>query len=156
MALRFDYLAIADRSWPLLSRLMSLHALLYRATGGRIGGSLPGLPQILVLEHKGRKTGKLRQTPLLYARDGDRLVIVASKGGYPHHPAWYMNLQANPEATVYLGGRRIAVRARTASGAERSRLWQLALAVYPTYARYQARTDREIPVVVLTPEAGAA
>jgi deazaflavin-dependent oxidoreductase (nitroreductase family) len=151
MAPRLDYLALADRSWPLLRRLMAVHGLIYRATGGRLGGWLPGLPQILVLEHKGRKTGTVRYAPLLYARDGERLVIVASKGGYPKHPAWYLNLQANPQAAVHLGGRRIPVRAYTAKGEERERLWQLALTVYPTYARYQERTDREIPVVVLEP-----
>jgi deazaflavin-dependent oxidoreductase (nitroreductase family) len=144
-----DYLKAADRSWPALNRLMGGHARIYRATGGRIGHRLPGLPQMLLLDHVGAKSGAKRTSPLLYIRDGDDLVIVASKGGYPKNPAWYYNLVANPDTTVQLWDEVIPVRARVANGEERARLWTKAVELYPGYAEYQRRADREIPVVIL-------
>ena len=131
---------------------MGLHTLAYRATGGRIGHTAPGMPTILLLDHVGARSGTKRTSPLLYFRDGDDLVLVASKGGFPRHPAWYHNLEANPETTVQVRSERRAVRARTASAEERRRLWPLAVRQYRGYADYQARSKgREIPLVILEP-----
>lgn len=139
------------RMWPLVTQVMKVHTLAYRATGGRIGHTLPGLPANLLLDHVGAKTGTKRTSPLLYIRDGENLVLVASKGGYPRHPAWYHNLLANPDTTVQVGSERRAVRARIATPDERARLWPRAVEMYGNYADYQRRTDREIPLVVLEP-----
>src|SRR5829696_2539092 len=114
---------LVDRSWPLLRRLMAAHTALYRASGGRIGHKPPGLPPMLLLDHVGARSGQNRTSPLVYTRDGDDLVIVASKGGHPQHPAWFHNLRANPDTTVQLGRRRIAVHAHVATDEERERLW---------------------------------
>lgn len=142
-------LDIADRSWPLLRRVMGLHTAAYKASGGRIGHTFPGLPTMLILEHVGAKSGKVRDAPLLYFRDGDDLVIVASKGGYPKHPAWYHNLKAHPETTVLVGREKRAVRAREATPQEHERLWPKAVTAYSGYAEYQARTERRIPLMIL-------
>lgn len=144
-------LDLADRSWPVLRRLMDVHTLVYRATGGLVGHTAPGMPPTLLLDHVGARSGTLRTSPLVYAEDGGDLVLIASKGGYPQHPAWYHNLRANPETTVQVGRERRAVRARVAGPDERARLWALAVAVYAGYDGYQARTEREIPIVVLEP-----
>jgi deazaflavin-dependent oxidoreductase (nitroreductase family) len=141
--------ALVDRSWPVLRRLMGGHTLLYRATGGVIGHRIPGVGPHLLLEHVGAKSGQRRTSPLLYAKDGDDLVIIASKGGNPKHPAWYHNLRANPDTEVQIGSERRRVHARVAEGEERERLWKKAVAQYGGYAGYQKRTDRKIPVVVL-------
>ena len=142
-------LELADRSWPLLTRVTGGHAAIYRATRGAVGHRFPGAPPTLLLEHEGAKSGKLRTTPVFYVRDGDDLVIVASKGGYASHPAWLHNLRAHPETTVQVGAERRPVRAREATPSERKRLWPMALDVYASYADYQARAGREIPLVVL-------
>ena len=143
-------LDLADRSWPLLNRAMKLHTVLYRATGGVIGHTGPGLPTMLLLDHVGAKSGTKRTSPLLYVREGDDVAIIASKGGYAKHPAWFHNLTANPETTVQVGREKYAVRARVAEGAEREKWWKKAVAMYPTYEDYQARSKgRKIPVVVL-------
>ena len=146
-----DPLGLADRSWPVLRRLMGLHTVAYRATGGLVGHRFPGAPPMLLLDHVGAKSGIERTTPLVYVEDGDDLVLVASKGGYPRNPAWFHNLRAHPEATVQVGSRRRAVRARVAGTSERDRLWPKAVAVYGGYEDYQERTDREIPLVILEP-----
>jgi len=146
-----DYRDAGDRLWPVLNRLMRGHTLIYRATGGRIGHRLPGLPQMLLLDHVGAKSGTSRTSPLLYVSDGPDIVLVASKGGHPKHPAWFHNLRANPDTTIQIGSERRAVRARLASAEERKRLWPKAVALYGGYADYQERTDREIPVVILEP-----
>jgi deazaflavin-dependent oxidoreductase (nitroreductase family) len=146
-----DPLGLADRSWPILRRLMGLHTVAYRATGGLVGHRFPGAPPMLLLDHVGAKSGIERTTPLVYVEDGDDLVLVASKGGYPRNPAWFHNLRAHPEATVQVGSRRRAVRARVAGTSERDRLWPKAVAVYGGYEDYQERTDREIPLVILEP-----
>jgi deazaflavin-dependent oxidoreductase (nitroreductase family) len=147
------YLDLADRSWPVLRRLMSLHGFIYEATNGRIGHRIPGLPPMLLLDHVGAKSGIKRTTPLLYIEDDPNLVIVASKGGYPKHPAWYHNLRAHPDTTVQVGSERRAVRARIAQPEERARLWPRVVETYRSYAEYQERTDREIPLVILEPPA---
>jgi deazaflavin-dependent oxidoreductase (nitroreductase family) len=143
------YLDLADRSWPVLRRLMGVHALVYRTTNGRIGHRIPGLAPTLLLDHVGAKSGAKRTSPLLYIPAGDDLVIVASKGGYPQHPAWFHNLRANPDTTVQVGSERRAVHARVANAEERARLWPKVVDAYSGYRDYQDRTGREIPLVIL-------
>jgi deazaflavin-dependent oxidoreductase (nitroreductase family) len=128
----------------------AIHVALFRLTGGRIGGKAFGAP-VLLLTARGRKTGRDRTTPLLYLQDGDRLVIVASKGGAPRHPAWFLNLAANPEVTVERGRERVPVRAREADDDERARYWPQIVAMYAGYEKYQQKTSRRIPLVVLEP-----
>src|SRR4051794_39006527 len=140
-----DYLDVADRLWPVLGPLMRGHAAVYRATGGRIGGKVPGLTAMLLLDHVGNKTGKRRTTPLVYMPDGDTILLVAAKGGHPKNPDWVYNLRAQPETSVQIGRRRKAVRAREASETERERLWPRAIEYNPLWGRYRARTSREIP-----------
>lgn len=106
---------------------------------------------MLLLDHVGARSGTRRTSPLLYVEDGEDLVVVASKGGYPKHPAWLHNLRANPDTTVQIGDERRAVHARVATPAERQRLWPEAVAAYGGYAEYQRRTEREIPLVILEP-----
>lgn len=144
-----DVMGLADRSWPVLRRMMGGHATVYRLTGGLVGHRLPGAPAMLLLEHVGAKSGTRRTTPLVYVPDGDDVVIVASKGGHPRHPGWYHNLRAHPDTTVQIGSEHRAVRARVATPEERERLWPLAVRTYGGYAGYQRRTTREIPLVVL-------
>lgn len=148
-------LDLADRSWPVLRRAMGAHALVYRATRGLVGHRVPGLPPMLLLDHVGAKSGIRRTSPLLYLEDGDDIVLVASKGGHPRHPAWFHNLRAHPDVTVQIGSERRDVRARVATEAERPRLWEKAVAAYGPYRTYQERTDREIPLVVLEPRSPA-
>ena len=121
---------------------------MYRDTDGEQGYHWRGAT-ILLLATIGRVSGEERVTPLIYRTDGARWVVVASKGGAPDHPDWYQNLEADPEATIQIKGERIPLRAHTAKGAERERLWQLMTEVWPAYDEYQDRTEREIPVVVL-------
>jgi F420H(2)-dependent quinone reductase len=132
---------------------MGLHTTLYKATGGRLGHTIPGVPgKMLLLDHKGAKSGIERTSPLLYFRDGEDLVIVASKGGFPKHPAWYHNLKANPETTVQVASHKLPVRARVATSEEREHLWPMAVKSYHGYEDYAARSKgREIPLVVLEP-----
>ena len=132
---------------------MGAHTALYRATGGRLGHKIPGVPgKMLLLDHKGAKSGTERTAPLLYFRDGEDLVIVASKGGFPKHPAWYHNLKANPDTTVQVASHQLPVHARVATPEERERLWTMAVKAYHGYEDYAARSKgREIPLVVLEP-----
>ena len=146
-----DYLSVADRMWPVLGRLMRGHAAVYRATGGRLGARVPGLPSILLLDHVGARSGKGRTTPLVYMPDGDDLLVVASKGGHPQDPAWMHNLRAHPDTKVQVGGKRLKVHAREATPDERRRLWPKAAAYNPHWGRYRKRTSREIPLVLLEP-----
>ena len=131
----------------LLSLLGGLHTALYRASKGRIGGSMKKAP-VLLLTTKGRKTGKVRTTPLLYGRDGDNLVVVASVGGAPNNPAWFHNLKDH-KAQVQIGQEQWKVKAHEAEGEERERLWTQMVGIWPAYAEYQQKTTRRIPVVVL-------
>jgi F420H(2)-dependent quinone reductase len=132
---------------------MALHTRLYRATDGRIGHHLPFLsPPFLLLDHVGAKTGAKRTSPVLYFRDGENVVIVASKGGFPKNPAWFYNLKANPETTIQIEANVRPVRARIASAEERERLWPKAEATWRAFRAYQARSQgREIPLVILEP-----
>ena len=126
-----------------------IHVALFRLTRGLVGSRMGKSMPVLLLTTTGRKSGKRRTTPLLYIEDAGRYVVVASVGGAPKHPAWYLNLQADPSATLEVRGRTLAVRAETAGPEERARLWRALTAMYPTYDTYQARTAREVPVVVL-------
>lgn len=127
------------------------HTLVYRATHGLVGHRFLGAPPTLLLEHVGAKSGKSRTSPLTYLRDGEDFVLVASKGGYPRNPSWYHNLRANPDTTVQVGSQQIAVHARVATQAERTRLWPRVVELYGGYEDYQERTEREIPLVILEP-----
>jgi deazaflavin-dependent oxidoreductase (nitroreductase family) len=146
-----DYLKLADRNWPLLRRVMGAHTAIYRASNGLIGHRVPGQPPVLLLDHVGAKSGVKRTSPLVYGVDGENLVLVASKGGYPKNPAWLHNLRANPDTRAQVGSEIRNVNAHVATGEERARLWKLMVGVYGGYAGYQRRTDREIPLVVLEP-----
>ena len=141
--------ALVDRSWPVLRRAMGGHTALYRLTRGVVGHYIPGLGPHLLLEHVGAKSGKRRTTPLLYTKDGDDLIIVASKGGHPKNPGWYHNLKANPDTEIQVGSERRKVHAHVADDEERERLWPKVVAQYGGYAGYQKRTERKIPLVVL-------
>jgi deazaflavin-dependent oxidoreductase (nitroreductase family) len=135
-----------------LRRLMAGHTFLYRSTGGRLGHRFPGFPPFLLLDHVGAKSGVKRTAPLLYMKDGHDLVIVASKGGFPKHPAWFHNLKANPDTTVQIGSEHRPVHARVATPEERERLWPRVVKTYHSYEDYQTRSKgREIPLVILEP-----
>jgi proline iminopeptidase len=124
------------------------HVRRYRETRGEVGHIWNGVP-CLLLTTSGRRTGEPRTVPLIYGESDDAYVIVASKGGHPEHPGWYRNLAANPEVELQVGAEVFPARARTAEGEERDRLWRVMTAIWPGYDEYQAKTDREIPVVVL-------
>jgi deazaflavin-dependent oxidoreductase (nitroreductase family) len=115
------------------------------------GGPGP-IPTLLLVTH-GRKSGKPLTLPLIYGESGGAYVVIASKGGAPAHPAWYLNLVDRPDVSVQVGAKRFRARARTAHGEERARLWRELVAIFPPYAGYQKSTAREIPVVVLEPMA---
>ena len=133
-----------------MKTLTGTHNTAYRASGGRVGGRMNGMP-VLLLITKGRKSGKSRTTPLLYVRAADTLVVVASNGGSDYIPAWWLNLRSDPEAEVELGRRHILVKAREASPEENARLWPEFTSRFSAYAKYSTRTAREIPVVILEP-----
>ena len=125
-----------------------IHPTLYRWSGGRIGGTLMGLP-VLLLHTTGRKSGEPRTNALTYLEHGRDLIVIASVLGEPRHPYWWLNLEAQPEAAVHVGREKILVRAREALGDEREELFRAVVAQTPDYAEYETRTDRRIPVVVL-------
>jgi deazaflavin-dependent oxidoreductase (nitroreductase family) len=127
----------------------TLHGVAYRLTGGRVGGKLVGLPMLL-LTTTGRRSGRARTVPLTYFEDGPSLVVVGSKGGASRHPDWYLNLRADSSVEVQVGPERRPMRARAATRAESERLWPDILARAPRYARYRAKTAREIPLVILS------
>ena len=126
------------------------HVRVYRETGGERGYIWKKGTTILLLTTTGRSSGEPRTTPLIHRVDDGRWVIVASKGGTPDHPAWFKNLEADPDATIQVRDEEIPVRATVAEGEERERLWRDMAEVWPDYDGYQERTEREIPVVVLT------
>jgi deazaflavin-dependent oxidoreductase (nitroreductase family) len=125
------------------------HVRRYRETGGEVGHIWKEGSTVLLLTTTGRRSGEPRTTPLIYAQDGDRYVIVASKGGAPEHPGWYRNLKKTPDVELQVEDQVFPAHARTASGEEREQLWRKANEVWPHYDEYAQRTDREIPVVVL-------
>jgi deazaflavin-dependent oxidoreductase (nitroreductase family) len=124
------------------------HVRRYLETDGEEGYLWNGVPT-LILTTTGRRTGQPHSTPLILGQDGDDYVVVASRGGAPRHPFWYLNLVDHPEVGVQVKGDRFRANARTAEGAERERLWKQMAEIWPAYDDYQKRTDRRIPVVVL-------
>ncbi len=120
----------------------------FRANEGKVGGAFAGAAMVL-LTMKGAKSGEERTIPLVYSRDGDNVVIIASMGGAPKHPAWFLNLKANPEVTVEVGTEKFRARAVVPEGAERDRLFNQQAAIMPNFAEYQQKTTRVIPAVVL-------
>jgi F420H(2)-dependent quinone reductase len=146
---------------PFVSKAMKFagkaHVWLYRRSGGKIGanwrvgaGFKKPVPTLL-LEHIGRKSGKRLVSPLVYIRDGEDVIVVASQGGRDQDPQWYRNLVANPDAHIEIGSDRRAVRAVTASPQERARLWPKLVEAYADFDTYQSWADREIPVIILEP-----
>jgi deazaflavin-dependent oxidoreductase (nitroreductase family) len=124
------------------------HIRNYVETDGRKGHRWSGV-NTLLLTTRGRRSGELRRTALIYGEDGDRYLVVASKGGAEKHPSWLLNLLENPEVTVQVGADKFPARARTATAEEKPHLWRLMTAIWPEYDRYQAKTTRDIPVVIL-------
>ena len=135
-------------------RSTRIHVALYRRTGGKLGGHLPGWPsaRILLLDHTGAKSGVRRTSPLMYHEDRGVVAVVASKGGQPTHPAWFHNVKANPDTTIQIGSLVRDVRARVATDEERDRLWPKFVALYPGYDFFQRHAKgRKIPIVILDP-----
>lgn len=125
------------------------HVALYQATDGAEGYEWRNGTTILILTTTGRRSGESRDNALIYRPHGDAYLVVASKGGAPEPPAWYLNLQDNPDVQVQIKGEKFAARARTATPEEKPQLWQEMLEAWPAYADYQNKTDRDLPVVVL-------
>ena len=128
------------------------HSSLYRLSRGR----MPGSKNLLVLASQGRKSGKTRRVPLIYVKDGDNHALIASRGGSDHPPVWWLNLQAQTQASVDLRGESIAVTASEATPELRERLWPAFTAIYPAYDKYVEKTSRHIPIVILAPLEQAA
>jgi deazaflavin-dependent oxidoreductase (nitroreductase family) len=145
------FLDVADRIWPFTLRVMRAHTFLYQRTDGRLGHTVPKLPnRFLLLDHVGAKSGIHRTSPLQYVEDGDTVAVIASKGGFPKHPAWFHNLKANPDTIAQIGPERRRVHARVVSDPEeRERIWVKAVRMYRPYETYRDRAGREIPIVVL-------
>jgi deazaflavin-dependent oxidoreductase (nitroreductase family) len=145
----------AEYQQPDITLLGQEHVQRYQETNGEVGYLWNGAPTLL-LTTTGRKTGKSRTTPLIFARDAERYLIVASQGGAPTHPLWYLNLQETPEVTVQVKGEVFRASAQTADASEKPRLWKVVTETWPNYDVYQERTDRVIPLVTLQPidEAG--
>jgi deazaflavin-dependent oxidoreductase (nitroreductase family) len=126
------------------------HVRAYRESGGEVGYIWNGAP-ILLLTTTGRRSGRPRTIPIIFGRDGGDYLLVASRGGAPKHPHWYLNLQERPEAEIQVRSEIVPVTARTAAEDEKPRLWTIMTGIWPNYDVYQARTERIIPVVVLSP-----
>lgn len=141
---------MSDYTQPDLTLIGEDHIRAYRETGGETGYLWNGVPTLL-LTATGRRTGRQLTSALIFGRDGDDYLVVASMGGAPMHPSWYTNLQANPAARIQVRADELAVVARTASADEKPRLWKIMTDQWPNYDVYQSRTERDIPVVVLTP-----
>jgi deazaflavin-dependent oxidoreductase (nitroreductase family) len=124
------------------------HVERYVETDGAEGHDWQGV-SVLILTTTGRRSGEPRSTPLIYGRRGEDYLVVASQGGAPKHPAWYLNLLEQPTVGVQVGGERFTAAARTATPEEREQLWSTMTQIWPAYDQYQQKTDREIPVVVL-------
>lgn len=136
--------------WHAWRVVQDANTRLYRLSGGRIGGRYDGAP-VLILHHVGRRSGEPRQTPLIYLQDGEDFVIVGSMGGSSSHPAWYLNVRDAPDVEVEIKGSRRHVRARHADLQERERLWPALLEMWPAWDDYSRRTDREFPILILSP-----
>lgn len=133
-----------------LKAMFKAHTVIYEVSDGRIGASGGGVPMLL-LSVTGRKSGKVHSTPLVYFQDGDSYVVVGSDGAAKRDPQWWKNLRVDPSGEIRVGRKKFPVKATLASGIERERLWEIGKTVNPMWAKYQARTQRELPVVVLTP-----
>ena len=140
----------AVRRTKFMEIIWKLHRFVYRASGGRVGKAIGGAP-VLLLITTGRRSGEPRPVTLTYFEDGDRLVVIGSNAGEDRHPAWWLNLQEFPDATVQIGGTTTRVRAVEAVGEERERLWAELIRRDPAYEEYRLRTARRIPVVLLHP-----
>jgi F420H(2)-dependent quinone reductase len=140
----------AVRRTTFMEIIWKLHRFIYRASSGRVGGAIGGTP-VLLLITTGRRSGEPRSVTLTYFEDGERFVVVGSNAGEDRHPAWWLNLQEHPDATVHIGRAITRVRAMEALGEERERLWAELIRREPGYEEYQLRTDRRIPVVLLQP-----
>lgn len=138
---------------PDITLLGADHIAAYRESDGEVGYLWNGVPTLL-LTTTGRKSGEPRTSALIFGTDGDDYLVVASMGGAPMHPQWYLNITASAEAEIQVKAEHIKVTARTASPEEKPRLWDIVRGVWPNYDAYQARTERDIPVVVLSPVAG--
>lgn len=134
----------------LMGAFIALNVWLYRLSGGRLMGKMGAAP-ILLLTTTGRKSGRSRTVPLLYVKEDKSFVIVASFAGAPKHPAWYLNVEANPKVELQVGSQRLTGVARRAGAEEKARLWPRLIAIYPQYEDYQKRTARDIPVVIVSP-----
>jgi deazaflavin-dependent oxidoreductase (nitroreductase family) len=139
-----------DYAAPDLALVGAEHVRAYRESGGEIGYLWNGVPTLL-LTVTGRRSEQPRTSALIFARDGEDYLVVASMGGAPRHPQWYRNLRWTPRAQIQVRDQTIDVTARTASPKDKPRLWSIVTGVWPNYDAYQSRTDRDIPVVVLTP-----
>jgi F420H(2)-dependent quinone reductase len=140
-----------DLQSAVFNRLTEAHVALYRLTGGRFLLGPLGASRTVLVDQVGRRSGKQRTTPLLYLADGDDVVIVASKGGSHKHPAWWLNLREMDETMIQVGGERRRVSVRQATPEEKARLWPQLVEIWSDYASYQERTDREIPLAILSP-----
>jgi deazaflavin-dependent oxidoreductase (nitroreductase family) len=129
----------------------SLHAFFYRLTGGRIGSTMGGT-KVLLISTKGRKSGKTHTTPINYFERDNGYLIVASNAGRPSHPAWFLNLRANPQITVQVKGRTFPVTAEIIPGDQRASYWKVVIEAAPSFAGYESRTSREIPLILLRPQ----
>jgi deazaflavin-dependent oxidoreductase (nitroreductase family) len=141
---------MSDYQQPDLALVGETHVQAYRESGGEVGYIWNGVPTLL-LTVIGRRSGRELTSALIFGRDGDDYLVVASMGGAPNHPQWYLNLQANPQAKIQVRSEVLDVVARTASAGEKPRLWKIVTGVWPNYDTYQSRTSRDIPLVVLSP-----
>ena len=140
--------AVTEQFHDSPTRWVAAHVRRYVDSGGKTGRRWNGVDTLLIIT-RGRRTGKLRRTALIFGRDGDRYVVVGSNGGRPNNPAWYLNLVDEPRVLVQVGTKSFSARARTATGEERERLWALMAGIFPQYNGYQKKATREIPVVIL-------
>jgi F420H(2)-dependent quinone reductase len=136
--------------WKAENAVTALHVWIFERSGGRVLGGFDGAP-LCILHHRGAKTGAARKTPMIFLRDGQRMVIVASIAGNPRNPGWYFNLKAHPDIEIEAGGRRRPMTARLASPAEAAALWPRLLELWPAWSDYGERTDRQFPVFICEP-----
>jgi deazaflavin-dependent oxidoreductase (nitroreductase family) len=144
----------SDLQWKLVNVATTAHVAAYKLTGGRFLLGPLGASRTVLVDHVGRRSGKRRTTPLLYLADGDEIVIVASKGGSHKHPAWWLNLREMETTTIQIGGERRTVAVREATPEEKARLWPKLVEIWSDYESYQQRTEREIPLAILSPPTG--
>ena len=129
----------------------ALNKWVYRASGGRIGNKFTYGAPVCLLTSRGAKSGRVRTTPLIFMADEERVIFVASKGGMPTHPFWYLNLVDTPEVDLLIGSQAVTAKAREAEGEEREKIWKQMCEIYPPYVDYQKATERRIPVIVCDP-----